>query len=199
MIAVYGIFGIPGSGKSIHGKLLKKNHPEVIYVSTGAIFRNIREKNKDLEFIAKMDEWDKTRALYPDEVTARELDKYIYERISHGPFKPGEHVFILDGYPRNLNQIAMMEGKYDMKKVAFLYLPQSVGLDRIVNIRNKVEKRKEDSNIIELQNSIAEHEHNIFQMINYYNKILPGENIRYILGTQSIDNIYTELETFFKK
>jgi adenylate kinase len=85
-------FGPPGSGKSVQGQLLvERNGWE--WLSTGDLFRN----SKDPEVLKRMASGE----LIDDELTNKVLDQAIQdsELDSH---------LVLDGYPRNLEQVAWL-------------------------------------------------------------------------------------------
>jgi len=206
---VYGIFGIPGSGKSTQGRLLEANkNLHLIHISTGTVFNDIKYNKKDMdeykELIPMMKARDDDAKLYPDDITARELDKYVNEFIEKRIYDPDSQILLFDGYPRNLNQVNLMSGKYKMTKLAFLQLPQEVGLDRIVNKRLEEEGRPEDQNVDARRKSIKEHEQGIIQIYYHFKDIKATSSlglypeIRLVDGNQPVEVVYKELESFFK-
>jgi adenylate kinase family enzyme len=200
MIVVYTMFGRPGSGKTTLGKLLEEKNPEFIHISTGEIFRSIKKRGEDKDLIALMEIADKTRALYPDELTAEALETYILNRIKENKYNPLTQTIILDGFPRNMYQYRLMEGKYAILKAAWLDVPKEVCLDRIVNKRNLEEKRPEDSNIEVLKASIKEHDMNNSliwtNLSNVTSQIYTCT--RKIDGNRPIERVYRDLFAFFK-
>ncbi|NMP21999.1 adenylate kinase [Sulfobacillus harzensis] len=88
------LLGPPGSGKGTQAKRLADAFG-IPHISTGDIFRKNLAEGTELGQLAKryMDEG----TLVPDDVTER----MVSARLSEPDAKPG---FILDGFPRNLNQ-----------------------------------------------------------------------------------------------
>jgi len=85
-------FGPPGSGKSVQGKLLIERNGWQ-WLSTGELFRN----SKDLEVLKRLASGE----LIDDELTNKVLDTAIRSAKGDGPI-------VLDGYPRNLEQVAWL-------------------------------------------------------------------------------------------
>lgn len=88
------LIGAPGAGKGTQAKLIEEKY-NIPHISTGDIFReNMRKKTpiglKALEYIDK-------GALVPDEVTV----EIVADRLKSDDCRKG---FILDGFPRTLNQ-----------------------------------------------------------------------------------------------
>lgn len=88
------LLGAPGCGKGTQAPVIAKKY-DIPHISTGAIFREAIANNTQLGVLAKqyMDKGN----LVPDEVTVG----LVKERIAKSDCKDG---FILDGFPRNLNQ-----------------------------------------------------------------------------------------------
>jgi len=91
--------GAPGSGKGTQASLLSKEFL-IESISTGDLLRKEVEKNTEIGIIAKkqMD----SGALVSDEVVI----EIIKEKIAT---KSCERGFILDGFPRNINQAIKLE------------------------------------------------------------------------------------------
>lgn len=93
------LLGAPGSGKGTQAKLLSKKM-NITHISTGDIFRENIKKNTDLGKKAKF-HIDQGK-LVPDDITCDMLK----ERLSLLDYKDG---FILDGFPRNINQAEFLD------------------------------------------------------------------------------------------
>ncbi len=93
------LLGPPGAGKGTQAKVLS-SRLELAHISTGDLLRQNVKDSSDLGREAKgfMDKG----LLVPDELVAKMLE----ERFSRPDIKRG---FILDGYPRNLNQAKTLE------------------------------------------------------------------------------------------
>lgn len=101
------LLGPPGAGKGTQAKDLAKrlNLP---HISTGDILRKNVAQNSDLGKRAK--DFMNKGALVPDEL----VTQMLIERLSLVDTKGG---FILDGYPRNLNQAESLDETLKAKKM----------------------------------------------------------------------------------
>ena len=88
------IMGAPGSGKGTYAKVLKGIFA-VPHISTGEMFRKAISEGTELGKLAQslIDKGN----FVPDEIT----NELVKQRIAEEDCKNG---FLLDGYPRNLNQ-----------------------------------------------------------------------------------------------
>ncbi|MCD6263217.1 adenylate kinase [Candidatus Bathyarchaeota archaeon] len=93
------ILGPPGSGKGTQAKIISEMYG-IPHINTGDLLREEVAKGTEVGRIAKpyMDQGK----LVPDDVITRILE----ERLSQADCKRG---FILDGYPRNLHQVDLLD------------------------------------------------------------------------------------------
>ncbi|MFH1071826.1 MAG: adenylate kinase [Nanoarchaeota archaeon] len=92
------MIGPQGSGKGTQAEIIAKEF-NIPHISTGDIFRENIKKKTELGKTAQ--QYMNQGLLVPDEVTNR----MVRERISQPDCDQG---FILDGYPRTLNQLVTM-------------------------------------------------------------------------------------------
>lgn len=122
-------FGAPGSGKGTQSEILvKKNN--FTHISTGDIFRENLKNETPLGLEAK--KYIEKGNLVPDEITTGMLQDAILKLKSPQ--------FILDGYPRNLNQTQQLEAlseelNFEIKSVIFLEVPDEVLFERLTGRR----------------------------------------------------------------
>lgn len=107
------LIGPQGSGKSTQGKLLAE-YLKIPYISTGDIFRQIAQTDARIKQILDAGE------LVDDETTI----KLINDRLTQADG------FILDGFPRNLEQAEAINLNFD--KVIYLNIPDEVVLKRLL-------------------------------------------------------------------
>ena len=94
------LVGPPGAGKGTQAVHLA-SHFSIPHISTGDIFRANIKGETQLGLLAKS--YTDAGNLVPDSVT----NEMIADRLSH---KDAEGGFLLDGYPRNIDQAAFLKG-----------------------------------------------------------------------------------------
>ncbi|MHA1411095.1 MAG: adenylate kinase [Promethearchaeota archaeon] len=118
------LFGPPGAGKGTMSSQIKEIVPEIIHISTGDIFRENLKNNTPLGQKAKayMDKGE----LVPDDVV---IDM-VKDRLNQDDVK--KNGFILDGFPRTMNQAMALESITDIDLVILLRVPNDVIIKRIL-------------------------------------------------------------------
>jgi adenylate kinase len=124
------LLGAPGAGKGTQAKLIC-DYLKIPHISTGDIFREqIREMTplgiKAREYINRGD-------LVPDDLTISIIKVSLGEQQYNGGF-------LLDGFPRNLNQakkldLLLAEDKQYIDKVFLIDVPKNIILERIAGRR----------------------------------------------------------------
>ncbi|GAH36809.1 unnamed protein product, partial [marine sediment metagenome] len=183
------LFGPPGSGKGTFSSQIKKIFPYIPHISTGDIFRENLKNETSLGLKAKeyMDEGE----LVSDEVT---IDM-VGNRLGKEDVK--EHGFILDGFPRTLNQTEALTqiteidlfllldvsreiitkrilGRYSCKSCGEIFNkytlpPKTEGICDKCGAEIKFEQRSDD-NEETLKNRLDTYEKNAKPIIKYYKK-----------------------------
>jgi len=127
--------GIQGCGKGTQAALISEKYG-LDHINIGNAFRkNIAQKTKlGQEVKAYIDKGE----LVPDSYVYGILDDAILQ---------AENGFILDGFPRNLEQLDYLLQKYTIDKVILLDLPDEIAIRRISARRNCV-KCKKDYNLL---------------------------------------------------
>ncbi|MEW6040795.1 MAG: adenylate kinase [Elusimicrobiota bacterium] len=117
--------GYPGSGKGTQAKKLAQEFG-FSHVSTGEIFREIMDKNTATA--RKIKNYMETGNLVPDDITVEVVNEKLELEKNQG--------FILDGFPRNVNQALMLDNyleredkKIDM--VFFFAISDKVSIERL--------------------------------------------------------------------
>lgn len=131
--------GPPGAGKGTQAKLIAEKL-QIPNISTGAIFRENMAKGTKLG--KKAQEYITAGNLVPDEVT----DAMVRARLAEPDCAEG---FLLDGYPRNLHQVAELDQiladlgmKLDV--VVELVIPDDAVVSRLLK-RAEIEDRADDT------------------------------------------------------
>jgi adenylate kinase len=115
------IFGAPGSGKGTYASRLQARLDADV-IATGDIFREIMKE--DTPLAKKVKGYVEKGLLVPDEVTLEVLK----ERLSKIPKGKG---FILDGYPRTLEQAKALKTVAKIDVVIQLIVPDWIIIERL--------------------------------------------------------------------
>jgi adenylate kinase len=126
--------GPQGSGKGTQAAIISK-HLGIPHISTGDIFRSLTGELKQT-----VDEIINKGHLVPDELTL----KILKQRISQPDCYRG---FILDGFPRNINQADSLEKITKIDKVIEINISDKEAIKRLSG-RVNCEKCKEGYNLI---------------------------------------------------
>lgn len=113
------VIGIQGAGKSTQGNLLSEKL-KIPYLSTGHIFREMAKEKTSLGRYIK--EIMNAGYLIPDEKTVEIVSEYLKKK----EYKKG---YILDGFPRTLEQVKKFENGVD--KVVYLKVSDKEALWRL--------------------------------------------------------------------
>lgn len=113
------LIGIQGAGKSTQGNILSKELG-LSYLSTGHIFRQIATEKTVLG--RKVKEIMTAGFLQPDDLTVKVVESYL----KRPDYKDG---YILDGFPRTLEQVEMFANNVD--KVIYLNISDTEALRRL--------------------------------------------------------------------
>ena len=119
------MLGAPGSGKGTQAKFLE-DKLDLIHISSGDLFREAQKNGTELGTLAKS--YMEKGELVPDDVTVKMVVDHILFLKDKG--------FILDGFPRNLNQAktldrALEEEKIPIELIVYLKVPQDILLRRL--------------------------------------------------------------------
>ncbi|MFC1774959.1 adenylate kinase family protein [Nanoarchaeota archaeon] len=174
------LIGPQGSGKGVQSEILSKKW-NIPAISVGMLFRE--EIKNQTEFGKEYQEMYKKGILAPDEKTIELLEK----RLEKDDCKNG---FIIDGYPRTLNQAKLLKKEIDV--VIFLVVPDEISVERISsrkecedcgdvygkNIKPKKEdicdecggkiRRRDDDEPEVVKNRLKIYHNNIKPILEYY-------------------------------
>lgn len=109
MVKIILLIGAPGSGKGSLGKIAEKHGH--IHISSS---RLLTQEGYDM----------KNSRNIPDEVVV----KLIKKVISTGHDNP---TIILDGFPRSMKQVQVLEREVEVTKAIYLKIPKGIALQRI--------------------------------------------------------------------
>jgi adenylate kinase len=136
------LFGPPGVGKGTQGGILA-HIPGFFHLSVGDVFRSIDIGSPNgREVYNHISRGE----LVPDELTIRIWRKTVEAYVALSRFKPHEDLLILDGMPRNVNQVQLIQEYLEIDRV--IYLKCSDEEDMVHRIRRRAirENRTDDAN-----------------------------------------------------
>ena len=171
--------GPPGAGKGTQAQILSENH-QIPHVSTGDILRNAVAQKTPLGKQAKnyMDNGE----LVPDALI---LD-LIQDRLS---YKDTVNGWILDGFPRNVNQAAFLEElltklNQSADCVLNLEVPDKVLVDRLLD------RKRKDDNEETIRRRLEVYHRDTVPVISYYQE---KETLKTIDGNKSMEEVSKSL------
>jgi len=116
------LLGMPGAGKGTQAEIIQREQG-IANVSTGAMMREVSRAETDLG--KKVQEYLSTGRLVPDDI----IIQMLVERISQSDCENG---FLLDGFPRNLDQAkALDEAKVKINLILFLKISEKEIIERM--------------------------------------------------------------------
>ncbi|MCS7123312.1 MAG: nucleoside monophosphate kinase [Candidatus Aenigmarchaeota archaeon] len=112
------IIGPHGSGKTTIGRLLSK-HYSIPFLSSGEIVREYAKTNENIRVFLEKKEY------VPDEF----VNRIIVEFLSKKEYENG---FVLEGYPRNINQLNYFLKYFTIDVVVNLIVDEKILIDRLL-------------------------------------------------------------------
>ena len=178
------IFGKPGSGKGTQADFLKDKY-DLYHISTGDLFRKNILNKTDLGIEAKsfLDNGD----LVPDIVTIKMLENEVLaNKDANG--------FILDGFPRTLNQaesldIFLESINQKINATIALEVDEDELITRLLD-RGKTTNRSDDQDIEKIKNRFNEYNNKTSILIDFYQKQSKFYSVN---GHGSVDDITSRL------
>jgi adenylate kinase len=153
------LYGIQGSGKSTQGKLLAQ-HLHLPYLSTGHIFRDMaKEGSREGRYIK---ETLAAGLLVPDEITIPIVEKYL----AKDEYKRG---WILDGFPRTLDQAEKFKTKIDV--AFYLLVPDKEALWRLSFRMGSKGEIREDETLMAIRKRIDLFHKSTEPVLDHYRKL----------------------------
>lgn len=200
------LLGAPGSGKGTLAKKISKDF-DIPQISTGDLFRTIVKE--DSELASKVREIMQSGGLVPDEVTI----EIVKERIAKDDCKKG---FILDGFPRTVNQAKALEGISQIDTVILVDLANEIIIDRlsarrtcpncgeIYSVQNNLENvckkcnspliQRDDDKPETIRHRLEVYEQNTSPLINFY-----SDRIFKVSSAGSPEETYSPVKTFLSE
>jgi len=179
------LFGAPGSGKGTQGKILG-SIPNFFHFACGDAFRNLRIDDPiGRVFI----EYSSRGQLVPDEPTIHLWAKNIQASTLDGEFHPDRDTLVLDGIPRNPQQVEMLKDTLDVKAVFNLTCADQNKMIERLQRRALRENRLDDANLEVIKKRLETYELETRPVLDYYGPKL----VHNIDSTQSPVHVLREI------
>ncbi len=162
------MFGGPGSGKGTQGVVLGKM-PNLVHLAMGDIFRGLdRESDIGREFLS----YSTQGQLVPDELTIRVFRHHVKQKTNAGEIDPAYHTLILDGIPRTLAQVSLLEDVIAVKRIVYLVMEDRNTLIARLAGRARKENRPDDADRSVIENRIEVYERETRPVLDSYPETL---------------------------
>ena len=134
------LFGPPGAGKGTLGKFLSSagNH---YHLSSGDIFRGLSPESEAGKVFHRYAGKGK---LVPDEVTIEIWHHFVGGLIATNSYFPHEQFLLLDGLPRTVRQVSLIEPYVEVMKIIVLEMGSIEELVSRLHRRALIERRVDD-------------------------------------------------------
>ena len=136
------LFGPPGVGKGTQGGILGVV-PGFFHLSVGEVFRAIDIGSADGQEIYK---YSSSGQLVPDALTVKIWKKALHAYIALSRYKPREDLLVLDGIPRNPNQVELVQDHLEIQQVIHLRCTDEEDMIHRIRRRAIRENRHDDAN-----------------------------------------------------
>lgn len=129
-------------GKGTQGKVLG-SIPGFFHLSCGDVFRSIDIASQDGKDIYQ---YSSRGELVPDELTVKIWRNGLDAQIALSAFKPHEDLLILDGIPRNVQQVELLKDHVEVIRVIYLVCSDEEAMVHRLKQRAIHENRADDAN-----------------------------------------------------
>ena len=182
------IFGPPGSGKGTQSKKIVEDF-NFSHISVGELLRQQISNNTDLG--NQVAEYTNNGLLVPDILLSELLNT-----VFHHTQKLTSNGIILDGFPRSISQIGMLNNLFanhslDIDAVFFLEVPRIVSIDRIKE-RSKDCIRLDDINDDKIIKRMEIYDTETKPLYDYF---LSLNKLYTINGVDCIDVVYKNISS----
>ena len=186
------IFGAPGSGKGTTATVLREKY-DLAHISTGDLFRyNLKEGTplgiEAKSYIDKGALVPSKGLLVPDEATVEIFGRFIEGLINTNKVNPDKDTLLLDGIPRTVAQVKLIESVVDVKHIFVLDIKdEKTIVARLLN-RAKIEGRKDDADEAVIKNRLKVYKESTAKVLGKYSKSI----ISRINGDNTPDEVFCD-------
>ncbi len=135
------LFGSPGVGKGTQGRILGQI-PGFFHLSCGEVFRSLDINSPDGKEVYH---YLSQGVLVPDEMTIKLWKRHLDALAVLSHYKPYEDLLILDGIPRNLKQVSLVEDHIQANLIIHLVCPDVEAMVHRIRRRAIRENRADDA------------------------------------------------------
>lgn len=181
------LFGQPGVGKGTQGKILG-SVPGFVHLATGDMFRGLdRESALGKEFL----KYSTQGLLVPDELTCLFWQQYVQGLIDTNQYKPDSDLLLLDGIPRSVEQVKILEEHIDVLRVIHMVCDDAEALIRRMRKRADQQGRPDDADEEVIRRRIKVYHEETRPVLEYFDPAcvseihaigLPGQILQKILN-----------------
>ncbi len=162
------IFGCPGSGKGTQGVVLGQMS-NLVHSAMGDIFRALDKKSEiGKEFLSYSTEGK----LVPDELTIRVFRHHVDSCVETGEIDRDYHTLILDGIPRTVAQVGLLQDVVEVKRIIHLVMEDKDALIARLSARAAKSNRPDDADRAVIENRLEVYERETSPVLDSYNKKL---------------------------
>lgn len=165
------LFGRPGVGKGTQGKMLGAI-PGFHHCASGDIFRSIDPKSETGKIFH---EYSSRGELVPDDVTIKIWHESVVNRVKDKCYDPARDLLILDGIPRTVGQIQMLDGLIDVLRILHLVCPDREAMFDRLRLRAMKENRYDDSDDAVIRNRGEVYDRESAPVLDHYPEALIEE------------------------
>lgn len=170
------MFGGPGTGKGTQGTILGQL-PNLCHLAMGDIFRSL---NPNSELGREFASWSTRGLLVPDEFTVRLFREHVKARVERGDIIPDYHVLLLDGIPRTVAQVDLLEHVVEIRKVIHLEVADRETLVSRLSARARKANRPDDADPDVIRTRLSVYDEETCPVL----EALPADRIVHINGMQ---------------
>jgi adenylate kinase len=185
------LFGPPGAGKGTQAKFIIDKY-NLVQISTGDMLREAVKSGSELGNKVKviMDKGD----LVSDDI----IMSIISERVIEEDCKKG---FILDGFPRTLNQAKELDKMLDHKNLKIdhvieILVDEDLLISRIKKRASEDKIARNDDNHKVLKNRIMIYKRDTIPVLKYYKNL---NRLRQANGMQCIKSVSNDIQGIIEK
>jgi adenylate kinase len=171
------LFGAPGAGKGTQGAILG-HIPGFYHLACGDVFRSLNISSPEGREIYQ---YSSKGELVPDELTIRVWKKALHGQIAISRYKPPDEFLVLDGIPRNPQQVDLVKDVINVQHIIHLVCSDMDAMVDRIKRRAIRENRVDDANEEVIRNRFEIYRKESEPVINMY----PAEIISRIDAVRS--------------